>query len=268
MDDLEVYPGDLLSVDLNLQNASNLYAAQADCTVDAAVLRPQSAAFGNFFDPVNRLLGANNADAAAGTWSGAISQRSPALPLAGNGLFATIHYLAHAHGSAAITCTPVLSDPDGFTQPSSFTGASVTVLPFAIVNGVVKYQGRTNHAGITITGPLPPVVTTDSAGNFTLNMKAGTYTVTVSAPGYLTNSTTITATSGQTVTLPITTLKGGNANGNDAIDIGDATLIAANFGKTVPPGDARADINADGKVNIQDLAILGSNYGLSGTQPW
>jgi hypothetical protein len=68
--------------------------------------------------------------------------------------------------------------------------------------------------------------------------------------------------------LPATVLKGGNANGNDSIDIGDATLVAANFGLHIPPGDARADINGDGIIDVRDLAILGGNYGLSGCQPW
>jgi hypothetical protein len=63
-------------------------------------------------------------------------------------------------------------------------------------------------------------------------------------------------------------LKGGSVSGDDGIDIGDAALVAANFGLVVPPGDVRADINGDGIVNVQDLAILGSNYGLSGVQPW
>jgi hypothetical protein len=44
----------------------------------------------------------------------------------------------------------------------------------------------------------------------------------------------------------------------------DELLVAASFDLTVPPADMRADINGDGIVNVQDLAILGSNYGLSG----
>jgi hypothetical protein len=265
----DIYPGDPISVDLNIQNASNLYAAQADCATDAAIIRPQDAAFGSFFDPVNRLVGANTADAEAGTWTGAISQRSPALPLSGDGLFASVNYRAQDPGSASVDCEVVISDQDGFTQPVTFTGTSVTVLPFATVNGVAKYQGRTDYAGITVSGPIPPDAITDSDGNFTLEMKTGTsLSVTASAPGYLSNGTSVDATSGETTTLPATTLRGGDVNNDGVINIADATLVAANFGKNVPPGDARADINADDKVNIQDLAILGSNYGLSGLQPW
>jgi hypothetical protein len=54
--------------------------------------------------------------------------------------------------------------------------------------------------------------------------------------------------------------------------IGDATLdglttaadmaeILANFGATVPPGNADADLNKDGVVTIGDLSIMLSDYG-------
>ncbi len=265
----EIYPGDSVSVDLTFQDTNNLYAAQATCTVDPTILEPQSGTFGDFFDPVNRLIGGNNIDASDGTWTGAISQRSPAGPLFGNGRFATITYQAKNPGTTSITCDVLLSDRDGFTQPVSFIGTSVTVLPFGAVAGVATYQGRVEHAGIalTATGPVTRTVTTDSAGNFVIGqLKPGSYTVTAQADGYLTNSITVNVASGETVTLPSTTLKGGSVNGDNVIDIGDATLVAANFGLTVPPGDARADINNDGAVNVQDLAILGSNYGLSSDQ--
>ncbi len=268
IDNSTIYPGDPISVNLTLQNANDLYAAQASCTVDPTILEPQGGVYGNFFDPVNRLEIPIQVDAASGSWTGAISQRNPAPPLSGNGLFATINYAAQSPGTTSISCDPLISDQDGFTQPVTFTGTDITVLPFAMVNGTAQYQGRTDHSGITITatGPVVRTATTDASGNFTLDLKAGTYTVTASAEGYLTKSTTVTVASGESVTLPATTLQGGDPTGDNVIDIGDAALVGNNFGLTVPPGDARADINGDGVVNVQDLAILGSNYGLTSDQ--
>jgi hypothetical protein len=268
-----IYPGDPVSVDLNIQNASNLYAAQATCTADAAVIQPQSAVFGNFFDPVNRLVGTNNANAVAGTWMGAISQRSPASPFSGNGLFATITYAATGPGTSSISCgVPLFSDRDGQAQDATSSGVNVTVLPFAVIDGQVTYQGRSNHSGIevTATGIVTRSATSDASGNFAINtLKTdSSYAIRASSAGYLSSCTSASATSGQTTTLPATVLKGGNANGNDAIDIGDATLIAANFGLHAPPADIRADINGDGVIDVRDLAILGGNYGLSGCQTW
>jgi hypothetical protein len=266
----EIYPGDSISVDLSIQGADNIYAAQAICAVDPAIVQPQNATFGSFFDPVNHLVGANNADTSSGTWTGAISQRSPALPLFGDGLFVTVDYLAQNPGTASVDCTPLISDKDGFSLPITYSDTSVTILSFANLSALVTYQGRDDHSGITITatGPITSSVTTDSSGNFLLDLKTGTYTVVAQAVGYLSASTSINVTSGQTLVLPNVTLKGGSANGDNVVDISDATLVAANFGLTVPPADPRADVNDDGIVNVQDLAILGGNYGLSGDQPW
>jgi hypothetical protein len=271
----DLYPGDSISVHLHIHNADDLYAAQAPCTADPDVIQPQEAVFGDFFDLTDRLIGANNLDAASGTWIGAISQRNPALPLSGDGLFATVTYAAQGAGTTSISCDPLFADQNGFAQPVTFTGPDVIVLPFAVVNGTAQYLGRTDHSGIQVTATSPdpgldPVtVITDSAGNYVLNLRTGTgYVISASAAGYLVKQiATRDVTSGETITLSGVTLKGGDVNGDHTIDIGDATLVAANFGLTVPPADVRADINGDGVVNVQDLAILGGNYGLAGDQP-
>lgn len=270
-DSFEVYPGDIVAVDLDVQGASDLYGAQASCAVDPAILEVQSGVFGDFFDPVNRLIGTNQVDAVAGTWTGAISQRSPAEPLSGDGLFATVTYQALSPGTTSITCDVLLSDRDGLELPVTFTGAEVTVLPYASIDGVATYQGRLAHAGIdvTATGTVTRADTTDLGGNFTLDeLRAGSYDVVADAPGYLPACTTQTLNPGDEVTLPVATLAGGDGNDDGVINIGDATLIGNSFGLDVPPGAPQADINADGVVNVQDLAILGGNYELVGCQSW
>ena len=67
-----------------------------------------------------------------------------------------------------------------------------------------------------------------------------------------------------------TKLLGGDCNDNDIINIGDLTQLLGVFRNTNvsnAPG-AITDINTDTRVNIQDLTILGRNYGISGTQNW
>lgn len=267
----EIYPGDLVTVALGIQGANNLYGAQMFCSVDPVVLEPQSAAFGDFFDPVNRLVGANEISPTVGTWLGAISQRSPAGPLYGDGLLATVTYQASSPGTTPIACDPLLSDRNGFTQTVSFAGINVTVLPFATISGTATYQGRLTHAGIavTATGPVTRTDSTDTGGGFVLGeLRAGSYDVVADAGSYLPNCTSATVGPGDEITLPATTLLGGDVNDDGTINIGDATLIGSNFGQSVPPADTRADINADLVVNVQDLAILGGNYELAGCQPW
>jgi len=270
-DNIEVYPGDPVSVSLDVQGALNLYALQASCTVDSVVMQPQEATFGNFFDPVNRLITANQVDATSGTWFGAISQRSPALPLSGNGNLAALSYQAIGPGTTTITCDPLLSDRDGFAQPAAYLGASVTVLSFATISGMAAYQGRLSHNEIVVTaaGPVTSVGSTDNTGYYLLNnLKAGNYNITADAPRYLPSCTIVSVASSQALSLSNVVLRGGDTNDDGTINIGDATLLAANFGLVVPPADTRADINADNTVNIRDLAILGGNYELSGCQDW
>ena len=61
------------------------------------------------------------------------------------------------------------------------------------------------------------------------------------------------------------------------MEINDLTCIGGQFGYPilVPPtpitpcdGGGSPDINADGKVNVQDLSITGGNFDKCGPQPW
>lgn len=267
----DLYPGDSFTLDVDLENTVSLYAAEALCSADPSVITPQSAVFGDFFDPVHRLIGANQVDAAAGTWLGAISQQNPAAPLNGNGRFAILQYIATAPGSTAVSCEPLLADRDGFALPVTAQGTAVTILPFATLAGTVNYQGRNAHDGVTVTavGPITRTAATGDNGAFTVtDLRGGDYAVMADAARYLPACTNVTLSSGQNLTLTAVTLRGGDANDDGEINIGDATLLGANFGLTTPPADARADINGDGRVNVQDLAIMGGNYGLTGCQNW
>lgn len=266
-----VYPGDPLVVDLNIQGANGVYAVQTTCMVNPAILQPQNGVFDSFFDLQNSFVAVNQANAAAGTWTGAISLHNPAQPVNGDGQFATINYLAKAPGTIPIDCAPIFTQRDGFELTVGYTGANVTVLSFATITGRVVAQGRAVQPAIQLsaTGPVTSSATTNKAGNFTIGqLKAGSYNIQASWPRYLPSCTTASVTSGQTVNIPDSMLKGGDANGDGAVDIADATLVAANFGLNVPPADPRADINGDNTVNIKDLAMVGSNYGLSGCQGW
>jgi len=197
---------------------------------------------------------------------------SPATPISGSGLFATVSYQAAGAGTSTVSCDPLISDINGFAQPVNFSGTSVVVLLFATISGNATYQGRISHAGITVTaiGPVTRSSSTDENGDYTIEeLRTGTYDVRAEASKYLPNCTSLSLASGDAATLPDTTLRGGNANSEDEIiNIADATLVAANFNLSVPPADPMGDFNSDGIVNVQDLSILGSNYGLSGCQAW
>ncbi len=268
----EIYPGDTVDVTLNITGLADIYGAQTECVVDPAVLAGQSNAWGNLFDPANRYIAEDNIDAGAGLWDGAISLLAPAPSIYGDGLYTTLTYQGVAVGSSNVTCDTLLVDQDGNDQLDTYTGTSITVLPFATNNGVATYQGRDDHTGIGVTATGSIVTrnaTTTSDGSFSLiDLKADTYNVEADATLYLPNCTTSTVAPGDAITLDPTQLRGGDTDDDDNIDIGDAALIASNFRLDVPPGATNADINGDGTVNIRDLVILASNYGRSGCQGW
>lgn len=266
--DEEIYPGDTFTVDLNIVGANDLYAAQASCAVDPTILEIQDAVLGDFF--ANPLIGINEIDGAAGTWFAGLSLQYPAEPLSGDGHLATLTYQALTHGETALTCEPLFPDRDGFELPVIAHDAAIVVLEYGAVGGIATYQGRLDHAeiAVTATGPASMIASTDDEGHFEIaQLRHGSYTIQADASRYLCRATAVEIAGGP-VALPDTVLLGGDANDDEEINIGDATMVAANFGLTVPPADANADINGDGVVNIQDLAILGGNFGRVGCLDW
>lgn len=270
----DIYPGDTVTADLTA-SGTNVYGVQASCAVDPTIVEAQSGAFGNFFDSPY-LVGANQADGAAGTWIGAISQQNPNPPVSGSGILATLTYQALTPGSTSLTCEPLFSDRNGFEMSSSASPCTITVLEYGSISGTVSYQGRLAHANIEIvaTGPVTNSDLTDSSGDFEIGqLRGGDYQVKADASSYLPACTMsdVAVSSGNTTTLPLTTLRGGDVNDDIydtlLIDIGDATRLTASFGLPAS-ADLQADINADGTINIQDLTILGGNYELSGCQDW
>ena len=81
---------------------------------------------------------------------------------------------------------------------------------------------------------------------------ARTNTINMGDSGSATNVDTLVGTTG-TITL-----KAGDADDDDAIDIDDATLIGGNIGESA---SSEEDINGDGAINILDLVHVGRNYG-------
>ena len=60
------------------------------------------------------------------------------------------------------------------------------------------------------------------------------------------------------------TLRAGDIDGNQMIDLTDAGFVGANFNNPVPPSPDQADLNKDKVVDIRDLVLVGSNFGLKG----
>jgi hypothetical protein len=146
------------------------------------------------------------------------------------------------------------------------------------VTGTVAMQGRTLRAGVPLTltgqnfGYEETVISLDRiSNNYTFpNVIADTYLFTTLQPRYLNVHPElgkfVQINAGQ-VTLPNLGLRGGNAiwenhpTSNNRIDIFDASAVGTAYNDLAMFPDA--DVNFDGKVNIQDLALVGGNFGLT-----
>ena len=130
-------------------------------------------------------------------------------------------------------------------------------------------------------------VPANSFGTFQLiQIPAGIYELTVKAPGYITGRTdTLNLFNGLTQAVeptfgsdvlgnlspatPLGFLRGGDATGDNQVDIADANQIFATWNLT--PADAGfvrdADINNDGVINTLDIGYVSTNFNSFGAPP-
>ena len=214
-----------------------------------------------------------------------------------SGAAARFHFQGIAMGLACFTVLrSSLKNADGFDVPHSISGPNPQCV--AIVSrdlrGSVLRQGTPANpnlgAGTTACSEVKLIsggttfgpVSTDISGNFLLtNPPTGVQKLQAAYPGYLTSEKTITISSGgpPSTNVGTTTLRGGDVNGDNRINILDVGKIVSLFGSAgvsvrsdAPPDcsdpDEAADINDDGNVNISDLAITAGNWGLVGPTNW
>jgi hypothetical protein len=213
-----------------------------------------------------------------------------------SGAAARFHFQGIATGSACFeVLASTLKDADGFDVPHTVAGPNPQCGQIVSRNvaGTVLRQGTPgvpNPGGGTLAcsevrltsgGTTFGPVSTDGMGNFTLtNPPSGVQRLRAEYSGYLASEKTITISSGGTASTNVgtTTLRGGDVNGDNAINILDIGAIVSKFGNTgvsvrSDPADCTdtdepADINDDSLVNISDLAIAAANWGLIGPTPW
>lgn len=127
-------------------------------------------------------------------------------------------------------------------------------------------QGNPKERGIVVAVDSGTTLRLDASGTLRLELSPGIYTLTVSHTGYLASrASEIQVISNETVELAELTLSAGDANGDGAVDIADAALVAGNFGRA---DSDKADLNEDGTVNILDLVLVNANFGKQGIQDW
>ncbi|MCB2213860.1 right-handed parallel beta-helix repeat-containing protein [bacterium] len=170
---------------------------------------------------------------------------------------------AELYDTIAASMRMVAFDSEGFVTLGDFD-----------VTGTISMQGRSVRSDVplaltTLTEPDYGVFNTISvdliSNNYTFSgVNGGDYEFTTNQPRYLNVTADLdkqfSVVSGS-VSLETLELKGGNANWADnVIDIGDAGIVAGEYQQ---PLFDNGDVNFDGRVNIQDLALVGGNYNLT-----
>jgi len=216
-----------------------------------------------------------------------------------SGAAARFFFRGLAEGSACfVVLQSALVDADGYqVNHSPASPVCVTIVFRAIVKGAVQRQGTPANpnpgggtracsevkstSGATSFGP----VYTDNSGIFTLaNLPGGAHKLNADYSGYLVSEKSISiSVSGPTIIdVGTTSLRGGDVNNDNKINILDIGTIISKFGasgvkvgssnsatcSSVSSADEPADINDDGNINIGDLAITAGNWGLIGPTNW
>jgi len=256
---------------VEVANVADLFGAELQISFDPTVVEVVDAdpgtpgtqvALGSVFEGVDIFNAENSVE--NGVINFSATRRSPAPAFSGTGSFIQITWRGKTSGQTEVTFNEVkLANADG--QPISATigppGSIDVGTTVIILRGQVQLQGRSDSSAATITAggqQLHP----DPDGSFEMAIaEADTYSLTMSAPGYLSAEAQGDIPPGATeIDMGSVTLLGGDVTGDDFIDIFDLSFMGSRYGSN----NAQADINADGIVDIFDLTMAAANYGQSG----
>jgi hypothetical protein len=192
----------------------------------------------------------------------------------GTGVLLNLNFTANIPGETAITIeNGTLTNKIPQFIPLDIQHGAVSVGYLSVgVSSRLSLQGRASPAGIPTSlgigatygqGPFSALSAATVGQNLDLGAVVGNdaYTLTVSYPGYLGVATNLAVPVGDDLTLPPLRLLAGDVNADDLVDAVDLEAIGVAFDAS--GSGLAADLNGDGVVNLQDLALAAGNYGLT-----
>jgi hypothetical protein len=216
----------------------------------------------------------------------AVNPQAPSQLLAATdvGVFITlnngIHWQRLGSGLPNVPCTGIRANAaTGYVSVSTY-GRGVWRLALLTSNATVS--GTVTLAGIAATAPAQtltftfrpasgaPFTRTANVlpeGAFTLSdIPPNTYDLAIKGPKWLQTVVSGLSVKGQPVSNVTATLRPGDINNDNTVNLDDLGLLADAFDTTPadPDWNANADLNGDGKVDISDLSLLVDSYGTRG----
>lgn len=145
--------------------------------------------------------------------------------------------------------------------------------PNCTIAGTLRLTGADAHAGIVVrTTDGAASTTTDAGGAFRLTGVApGEVALRASRPRHLSAAAeAVPCPSGAMTTMAAVELPGGDADGNDRVDLFDLVRIGAHYRQCAGEADfdPLADLDDSGCVNLFDLVRVTAAYGVTGPRPW
>jgi photosystem II stability/assembly factor-like uncharacterized protein len=263
--------GETTTVDIRVDGAADLYGFEISMSFDPSKVRavgePQ---LGDVFAGKAAREYASSIDNQAGRVVHSVVLRGAAAGVRGSGVLSRISFVGLAEGSTSLLLERRTSIADSRANRIEHTrhhGELRVVTAGAQLTGQVRLHGRADHSGARVTTGDSSAIT-NAAGDFVLGGVTGVVNVRATMPGYLSALRSGLLVANAPVDLGDVVLPGGDANADESIDLLDGVIIDRNYDRPVPPGDPRADINSDGRVSIEDAALVAVNFGMSGPVAW
>ncbi len=152
-------------------------------------------------------------------------------------------------GVTPIIATVVFTDASG-AHTVTQTKSLEIIIDDVCRQGQVALQGRTDHSGVLVSSAGGEQTRSYPTGLFAI---ASTEPLNFTFPGYLPAQLEAPASA---AALGTVTLRAGDVNGDNNIDILDLAQLAQHYQSSNP----LADLNGDGVVNILDLALVAGNF--------
>ncbi|KZN43785.1 dockerin type I domain-containing protein [Pseudoalteromonas luteoviolacea] len=264
-----IYEGDIVSLPL-IVRGQDIFGVDSMISLDApSVASFTGGSYGEFLPSNERLT--IPLDYTDNQWLSAASIKAPYSAKSGEGNYATAELIAYKPGTLNLTVNSQFTDQNGAYIHQSQNNYTLTVLESVLLSGNVAdlaVNGDYTHITFFINGK-PVQIKSD--GTFKYQSGLGPVTLSISAPGFLTAERQLTLSPNQAdIDFGAIELVAGDQNGDNSIDIADLTQLMSAYRSTSSDPDYHqgSDFNQDNKINLQDLTLLGKNFGKQGPQPF